>query len=134
MELESTGVGDQDAQDHRQPAAADECISEQQLVALHRLLLILLQLGARSIPGAGCSKLSMICTAAERWSSTLDDELCRIRVHVKLMILSEEGRSISSDSLSMHIRCTVCCSRSASVGISISISSYQRSLSKEGRS
>ena len=36
--------GDQDAQDHRQPAAADECISEQLLVALHRLLLILLQL------------------------------------------------------------------------------------------
>ena len=36
--------GDQDVQDHRQPAAANECISEQLLVALHRLLLVLLQL------------------------------------------------------------------------------------------
>ena len=30
--------------DHRQPAAVNECISEQLLVALHRLLLVLLQL------------------------------------------------------------------------------------------
>ena len=36
--------GDQDVQDHRQPAAVNECISEQLLVALHRLILILLQL------------------------------------------------------------------------------------------
>ena len=36
--------GDQDVQDHRQPAAVNECISEQLLVALHRLLLVLLQL------------------------------------------------------------------------------------------
>ena len=37
--------GDQDVQDHRQPAAANECISEQLLVALHRLLLQLQDLG-----------------------------------------------------------------------------------------
>jgi len=33
--------GDQDVQDHRQPAAVNECISEQLLVALHRLLVLL---------------------------------------------------------------------------------------------
>ena len=36
--------GDQDVQDHRQPAAVNECISEQLLVALHRLLLLLVAL------------------------------------------------------------------------------------------
>jgi hypothetical protein len=50
--------------------------------------------GTRGPEASGCTKLSMNCTAADRWSSTSDDELCGIWVHVELMILSEEGRPL----------------------------------------